>query len=77
VLADERLNFSCAIRDAAAELVKHNVDVIVTLSTTAARPAKQATNVIPIVAIAMADGWWRVLLGQAGLLQGRPFLARS
>jgi putative ABC transport system substrate-binding protein len=43
------------LREAAAELVKHNVDVIVALSTTAARPAKQATSVIPIVAIAMAD----------------------
>ena len=31
------------------------MDVIVTLSTTAARPAKQATTVIPIVAIGMAD----------------------
>jgi putative ABC transport system substrate-binding protein len=43
------------LRESAAELVKHNVDVIVTLSTTAARPAKQATSVIPIVAIGMAD----------------------
>jgi putative ABC transport system substrate-binding protein len=43
------------LREAAAELVKHNVEVIVALSTTAARPAKQATSVIPIVAIAMAD----------------------
>ena len=43
------------LREAAAELVKQNVEVIVTLSTTAARPAKQATSVIPIVAIAMAD----------------------
>ena len=43
------------LREAAAELVKHNVDVIVTLSTTAALPAKQATNLIPIVAIGMAD----------------------
>jgi putative ABC transport system substrate-binding protein len=43
------------LREAAAELVKHNVDVIVTLSTTAARPAKQATSDIPIVAIGMAD----------------------
>jgi putative tryptophan/tyrosine transport system substrate-binding protein len=43
------------LREAAAELVKHNVDVIVTLSTTAARPAKQATSLIPIVAIGMAD----------------------
>jgi putative ABC transport system substrate-binding protein len=43
------------LREAAAELVKRNVDVIVTLSTTAARPAKQATSLIPIVAIGMAD----------------------
>jgi putative tryptophan/tyrosine transport system substrate-binding protein len=43
------------LREAAAEFVKHNVDVIVTLSTTAARPAKQATSLIPIVAIGMAD----------------------
>ena len=43
------------LREAAAELVKQNVEVIVTLSTTAARPAKQATSIIPIVAIAMAD----------------------
>jgi putative ABC transport system substrate-binding protein len=43
------------LREAAAELVNHKVDVIVTLSTTAARPAKQATTVIPIVAIGMAD----------------------
>src|SRR6266571_2551624 len=43
------------LREAAAELVKHKVEVIVTLSTTAARPAKQATSFIPIVAIGMAD----------------------
>jgi putative ABC transport system substrate-binding protein len=43
------------LREAATQLVNHNVDVIVTLSTTAARPAKQATNLIPIVAIGMAD----------------------
>ena len=43
------------LREAAAELIKHKVDVIVALSTTAARPAKQATSVIPIVAIGMAD----------------------
>jgi hypothetical protein len=30
-------------------------DIIVALSTTAARPAKQATSTIPIVAMAMAD----------------------
>jgi putative ABC transport system substrate-binding protein len=39
----------------AVELVEHQVDVIVALSTTAARAAKQATSRIPIVAIAMAD----------------------
>src|SRR5262249_53378083 len=39
------------LREAAAALVNHKVDVIVTLSTTAARPAKQATTLIPIVAI--------------------------
>src|SRR5262249_58363497 len=38
------------LREAAAELVKRNVDVIVTLRTTAARAARQATNLIPIVA---------------------------
>ena len=43
------------LRELASELVKRQVDVIVALSTTAARPAKQATSVIPIVAIAMAD----------------------
>ena len=43
------------LREAAAALVNHKVDVIVTLSTTAARPVKQATTVIPIVAIGMAD----------------------
>jgi putative ABC transport system substrate-binding protein len=39
----------------AAELVERQVDVIVAQSTTAARPAKQATRRIPIVAIGMAD----------------------
>jgi putative ABC transport system substrate-binding protein len=43
------------LRGLAAELVGRQVDVIVALSTTAARPAKQATSVIPIVVIAMAD----------------------
>src|SRR5262249_604529 len=37
------------------ELVKRQVDVIFALSTTAARPAKQATSRIPIVAFGMAD----------------------
>ena len=43
------------LRKAAAELVERQVDVIVAQSTTAARPAKQATSLIPIVAIGMAD----------------------
>jgi putative ABC transport system substrate-binding protein len=43
------------LRERAAELVKRKVDVIVTVSSTAARPARQATSAIPIVAIAMAD----------------------
>jgi putative tryptophan/tyrosine transport system substrate-binding protein len=43
------------LRELAAELVKRKVEVIVALSTTAARPAKQATSTIPIVAVNMAD----------------------
>ena len=43
------------LRELAAELVKRGVNLIVAFSTTAARPAKQATSVIPIVGIAMAD----------------------
>src|SRR5882724_11526226 len=39
------------LRQAAAELVEHQVDIIVAQSTTAAIPAKQATSQIPIVAI--------------------------
>ena len=43
------------LRELAAELVKRKVDLIAALSTTAARPAKQATSTIPLVAINMAD----------------------
>jgi putative ABC transport system substrate-binding protein len=43
------------LRRAAAELVERQVDVILAQSTTAARPAKQATSQIPIVAMGMAD----------------------
>jgi putative tryptophan/tyrosine transport system substrate-binding protein len=43
------------LSEVAVELVERQVDVIVALSTTAARAAKQATSLIPIVAIAMAD----------------------
>src|SRR5437762_1870352 len=38
------------IRELASELVEHQVDVIVALSTTAARTAKQVTSLTPIVA---------------------------
>jgi ABC-type uncharacterized transport system substrate-binding protein len=43
------------LRELANELVKRRVDVIVALGTPAARAAKQATSVIPIIGIAMAD----------------------
>lgn len=43
------------LSELAAELVRHNAEVIVALSTTAARPAKETTDTIPIVAVAMAD----------------------
>jgi len=43
------------LREFAAEMVRGNVEVIVALSTPAARAAKQATSAIPIVAIGMAD----------------------
>src|SRR5689334_24628628 len=39
----------------AYDLVSQKPDLIIALSTTAARPAKQATSLIPIVAIGMAD----------------------
>ena len=43
------------LRELTAELVRRKPDIIVAFSTTAARPAKQATGTIPIVAVAMAD----------------------
>jgi putative tryptophan/tyrosine transport system substrate-binding protein len=43
------------LRELAAELVRRKPDMIVAFSTTAARPAKQATDTIPIVAVGMAD----------------------
>src|SRR6516225_300641 len=43
------------LRELAAELVRRKPDIVVALSTTAARAAKQATGTIPIVAIGMAD----------------------
>jgi ABC-type uncharacterized transport system substrate-binding protein len=66
------------LREAAAELVKHNVDVIFALSTTAARAAKQVTDVIPIVAFAMADpvddGLVASLARPGGNVTGTTFL---
>jgi putative tryptophan/tyrosine transport system substrate-binding protein len=43
------------LRELATELVRRKPDIIVAFSTTAARPAKQATDTIPIVAVGMAD----------------------
>ena len=43
------------LRELAAEMVRRKPDIIVAVSTTAARPAKQATSTIPIVAVGMAD----------------------
>jgi putative ABC transport system substrate-binding protein len=43
------------LREVAAELVGNALDVIVALSTTAARPLKQATSVIPVVVVGIAD----------------------
>jgi putative tryptophan/tyrosine transport system substrate-binding protein len=57
-LAIERLYAdwnSDRLRELAAELVRRKPDIIVAVSTTAARPAKQATGTIPIVAVGVAD----------------------
>jgi putative tryptophan/tyrosine transport system substrate-binding protein len=66
------------LRELAAELVKRKVEVIVALSTTAARPAKQATSTIPIVAINMADpvddGLVASLARPGGNVTGTTFL---
>jgi len=43
------------LRELAAELVRRKPDIVVALSTTAARPVKQATATIPIVVVGMAD----------------------
>ena len=69
------------LRQVAAELVERQVDVIVALSTTAARPAKQATSQIPIVAIGMADPIEDDLVASlarpGGNVTGTSFLAQS
>ena len=66
------------MRAAAVELVESKVDVIVAYSTTAARPAKQATSLIPIVAIGMADpvadGLVASLARPGGNVTGTTFL---
>jgi len=43
------------LHELAAELVRRKPDIIVAFSTTAARPVKQASDTIPIVAVGMAD----------------------
>jgi putative ABC transport system substrate-binding protein len=62
----------------ASELVRSKPDIIIAFSTTAARPAKQATNTIPIVAIAMADpvadGLVASLARPGGNVTGTTFL---
>jgi putative ABC transport system substrate-binding protein len=66
------------LRELAAELVGRKPDIIVALSTTAARPAKQATGTIPIVAINMADpvadGLVTSLARPGGNVTGTTFL---
>jgi putative tryptophan/tyrosine transport system substrate-binding protein len=62
----------------AAELVGLNVDVIVTLATPGALAAKQATNTIPIIVVAMADpardGLVASLARPGGNVTGSTFL---
>lgn len=66
------------LRRAAVELVEQQVDLIVAQSTTAALPAKQATQQIPIVAVGMADpvedGLVASLARPGGNLTGTTFL---
>jgi putative ABC transport system substrate-binding protein len=62
----------------AAQLASRKPDIIVALSTTAARPAAQATGTIPIVAVAMADpiadGLVTSLARPGGNVTGTTFL---
>src|SRR5260221_4097850 len=66
------------LREVAAELVRHELDIIVALSTTAARPVKQATRVMPIVVVGMADPVEDELVarlaGPGGNVTGTTFL---
>src|SRR3974377_873523 len=43
------------LRELAAEMVRRKPEIIVALSTTAARPAKQTTGTIPIAPVGRAD----------------------
>jgi len=69
------------LRQRAADLVRRQVDIIVALSTTAARPAKETTSRIPIVAFGMADpvaDELVVSLARPGATsRARPFSGRS
>jgi ABC-type uncharacterized transport system substrate-binding protein len=62
----------------AAELVRREPDIIVAFSSTAARPAKEATGTIPIVAVAMADpvadGLFASLARPGGNVTGTTFV---
>jgi ABC-type uncharacterized transport system substrate-binding protein len=66
------------MRERAAQFVVRKVDLIVTLSTTAARAARHVTGTIPIVAIAMADpvadGLVASLARPGGNVTGTTFL---
>jgi putative tryptophan/tyrosine transport system substrate-binding protein len=66
------------LHELAAKLVDAKVDVIVAVSTPAARAVKQATDTVPIVAIAMADpisdGLVASLARPGGNVTGTTFL---
>src|SRR5262249_56519315 len=66
------------LRAVAAELVGYGLDVIVALSTTAARPLKEATSVTPVVVVGMADpvadGLVATLARPGGDVTGASFL---
>ena len=66
------------LRKLAEELTALKVDVIVAFSTTAAQPAKQTTNTIPVVVVAMADpvadGLVASLARPGGNVTGTTFL---
>jgi putative tryptophan/tyrosine transport system substrate-binding protein len=65
----------------AADLVRLKVDVIVVISTSPARAAKQATSIIPIVVGGMADPVGDELIVSlarpGGNITGNTFLARN